>query len=577
MKSLEKIIIMLIFLMFIQFVYAQNCNDPDGGLDYSKQSRVTSDYGEYSDECIDSKLLIEAYCTDDNLNLTVYECPYECKDGACVSSVTTTTIPELTTTMTTTTSSVTTSTTVLEECSLDNVTIDTSLCTGMDGTCCQGNTIKATAKISGPCPSEAYLQVDLFGDTGCQIFDNLPIGRDCIGLSDIDGLSFNVDCSGDTCTGSTQLPSGIYVIPVPICVGVTVNPVDAGLYKDGFPCEGDNPVSYYNAWTNLVYGSITFGTDSQCSATITTTSTISTVSTTITQTTTSSSVSTTTTTLSNTPSIDILQTDEKCDSCSDGCAIECNHIKRRNFIPYDDKDFFKFTLDRRMRVRIRLNSTNDVNKKLFGDYDLYVKWDGSCPDINPYYCLDGCPECSKANCCDSRTGNYDCGPCSESIDELNNMNEFCPEEGERILEPGTYYFMVYNFVGNVPYDVNLICSNIIETTTTILENTGPGGGRTFTSTSSYTTTTFPRETVTTYQEYTTTTEEYTTTTEADKSEGKTPMTNVITKNYILIIATILSLILLVLGIYKIIGKRTEPKPDYTEPEYTEENVEQPLY
>jgi hypothetical protein len=44
---------------------------------------------------------------------------------------------------------------------------------------------------------------------------------------------------------------------------------------------------------------------------------------------------------------------------------------------------------------------------------------------------------------------------------------------ERILEPGTYYFLVYNYLGKVPYDVTLICpetSQTVTTTTTIATN-----------------------------------------------------------------------------------------------------------
>jgi hypothetical protein len=54
---------------------------------------------------------------------------------------------------------------------------------------------------------------------------------------------------------------------------------------------------------------------------------------------------------------------------------------------------------------------------------------------------------------------------------------------ERILEPGTYYFLVYNYLGKVPYDVTLICPETSQTVTT--------------TTTQITTTTTPTPTTTT--------------------------------------------------------------------------------
>jgi hypothetical protein len=539
MKSFEKIALMLIFLMFIHFVYAQSCNDPDGGLNFSEKSCVTSDYGEYCDLCIDSELLIEAYCTEDKLNLTAYDCPDSCSDSKCVSSVaTTTTIPE-----TTTTTSTTTTTTTM-------MTTSTTIPSSEEPCSEEGDYCYYEEEISGYCVSKGYYNTHpgwfkyLTGNYSC------GTNYCCIACAKNDccwGLrgycySFETDtftgCYGNFSIGGYSYKCG---------------------EKGGEQCVL-NSEGYYliDPQVEPPYGKI------KCVAS----TEISTTSTTFQTTTISGS---TTTSLPNILSIKTLQTNEKCDSCLDGCTIECNHIVRRENSSYDDKDFFKFTLDRRMKVRIRLNSTNIPNPKTpgvypLGDYDLYAKWNGSCPDVGSYYCLDACSECTKKDCCNLRIGNYDCGPCSENIDEYKNMNEFCPENDERILEPGTYYFLVYNFAGNVPYDVNLICRDVFQTaTTTISANTASGGGKTTTPIHGFTTTTFTSDKVTIYTEYTTTTEVV--------DGGKKLIMGLSTKNYILIIATILSLILLLFGVYKIISKKTEePKP-----EYTKENIEQPLY
>jgi hypothetical protein len=533
------------------------CYDPDGGLNYTEKSYVRFYGVNYWDRCVDSKILIEGYCDQaGNLILTTHTCSNSCSDGTCTSITTTTT------------------TTTIEECNLNNVNIDTPHCRGIGGTCCAGDRIDVIAYYSGNCPTTAYLQLDLadnylgYDGSGCEVYDDSPLiaNSECNGLADIDGLSFPVTCSDGACKGSTQLPSGTYAVPAPDCKGVTVNTGWTGLYRDGFPCEEDNPVSY-DAWTNSISGSISFGTDLQCGAitttttvpstttttsfttsTSTTTTALTSSTTTTIRTTTTSTTTTRTTTTSTTTTIGItttttvpttttttiwsggmtIQANEKYDSCPNNAyTINCNQIIRREVTvgeSYDIKDYFKFTLDRRMKVRIHLSSTiipdpNDPDYGLFGDYDLYAKWDGSCPNINVYYCED-----YKTTCCGNRVGSWECGPCSEDVDEYNNMDEFCPEEGERTLEPGTYYFLVYNYNGDAPYDVNLICSDITQVTTT----TTTTEGATTTTVSVQTTTTSISGSTTTMTTLegattTTTTVESTTTTIKEGRGGGCPI------------------------------------------------------
>ncbi|MCX6821307.1 MAG: hypothetical protein NTW30_00865, partial [Candidatus Aenigmarchaeota archaeon] len=307
MRLLRKIILLLVFILIIPFCYAQNCIDPDGGQNYYQKSCVTF-YGienYYCDRCINSNILLEAYCEGDNLIFKKYDCPLNsCVDGTCTSTTTTSTTTTTRTTTTTTTTTSTTTTTIstttitVEECYLNNVNIDTFHCSGAEGTCCAGDRIDVTAYYSGSCPLSAYLQLDIadnelnYDGSGCEVYDSSPIvDQFCNGLADIDGLGFVVTCSGGTCIGSTQLPSGTYAVPVPDCRGVRIDTGGAGLYKDGFPCQEDNPVSNY-AWTNSISGSISFGIDLQCGAILTTTTT--TIMTTTTRTTTTTSSTTTT-------------------------------------------------------------------------------------------------------------------------------------------------------------------------------------------------------------------------------------------------------------------------------------------
>jgi hypothetical protein len=243
--------------------------------------------------------------------------------------------------------------------------------------------------------------------------------------------------------------------------------------------------------------------EGKCVSSVTTTTTIQgTTTSTLHETTTPTTTPTTSTTIPSVTTTTIptipgfsrktIEKPEHYESCSGGYNIECNQIVRRDIYPvdgYDLRDYFKFTLDRTTKVRIRLNSTiipvnQDIN--MSGDYDLYVKWDGSCPvATGPYHydtsyrcyshceCNDQmCIYCIKEDCCDLRTEKYfDCGSCSNEVDEYENMNEFCPEEGERTLEPGTYYFFVYDFLGDAPYEVTLSCSDVTPIATTTVPTT----------------------------------------------------------------------------------------------------------
>ncbi len=132
MRVFEKTVFMLIFLLFIPFAHALNCVDHDDGLEYYEASNVTFYGQDYPDRCVDSKILIEGYCNEDNLVLTSYDCsPSSCENEKCtqittttttttttaeersgtIGTTTTTTIMTTTTTQTTTTSTTSTTTT----------------------------------------------------------------------------------------------------------------------------------------------------------------------------------------------------------------------------------------------------------------------------------------------------------------------------------------------------------------------------------------------------------------------------------------------------------------------------------
>ena len=173
-------------------------------------------------------------------------------------------------------------------CELLRVTIKPQCSSGF---CCAGERIFVEAEISGDCPNTAYLQVDMADDglghdgSGCELFDCLPedpIKEGCNGLCDIDGLSAVVEIIGGKYKGSFYLPSDTYAIPVPDCKGLTVIPIEAGLYEDNFVCEDGTFIDK----TSDVSGSIKFGTDTDCGAITTSTSATSTTTTSTSSTTT---------------------------------------------------------------------------------------------------------------------------------------------------------------------------------------------------------------------------------------------------------------------------------------------------
>jgi hypothetical protein len=109
MRLFEKIVLLLVFILLVPFVYAKNCDDLYGGLDYFKSGCIVFYDSEYCDRCVDSNVLIEVYCKENNLVLEKYDCPNGCIDGECISTTTTTT-----STTTITTTSVELTTTVIE-------------------------------------------------------------------------------------------------------------------------------------------------------------------------------------------------------------------------------------------------------------------------------------------------------------------------------------------------------------------------------------------------------------------------------------------------------------------------------
>ncbi len=583
-------ILILIFLLFIPFVYAQNCIDPDGGLDYSKQSCVTF-YGIenfYCDRCIRSNVLIETRCEGDNLILTKYDCPNSCSDGACVSTTTTTVIPQ-----------------PEDPCSVG-------------GDYCFYN-----GDVSGYCVNKGYYNShpdwfkSLTGNYSCGTY------YCCIACSKNDccwglrGYCYSFDTSSATgCYGSYEVNENEYGYKCGEMSGERCEYETSGYYL--IDSQGEPPYGSLKCVASTLQTTTTISTTSTSTSTTTTITSTTTQLTTTTASTTTSSTTTTTTQLTTTTmtstttttipefSIKIIPTSEGCDSCpsSVSCSIECNSIIRRTAGSYDDKDYFKFTLNRRMKVRIHLNSTilpgpidpntNEPEYYLFGDYDLYTKWDGSCPDVSgPYYggvsyfCYEDCQECTRTDCCNQRTGKYDCGPCSDNVDEYNNMIEICPEEGERILEIGTYYFLIYNFDGSATYDINMICSDItqVTTTTTVLTTTTSITGITTTTTPSGTTTIlvtstphFETTTTAITSGVTTTKIPHLETTTTIKGGGgggfKTPtMTLNINNTIIMVVILALVSLLVIFGMLKFTkSKNVEPTP-----KYGEENSEQPFY
>ncbi|MDI6826052.1 MAG: PPC domain-containing protein [Candidatus Aenigmarchaeota archaeon] len=113
MSISKKSLFMLIFLLVIPFINAQTCFDSDGGLNYFVKGCVTLDNAIYCDSCMSTAFLSEVYCTENKLNVTIYDCsPMICEDGMCISATTTATMITTTTVTTQTTTSVPSSTTI---------------------------------------------------------------------------------------------------------------------------------------------------------------------------------------------------------------------------------------------------------------------------------------------------------------------------------------------------------------------------------------------------------------------------------------------------------------------------------
>jgi hypothetical protein len=628
MRLFKKIVLIVIFLLFIPFVYAQNCIDHDNGLDWYTSSNVTF-YGlDYLDRCVNSKILIEGRCDEnENIILTSHDCsPSTCENGKCFQITTTTTSTITTTTMTIIPILTVESRVDITGNYISNmpIEVDSNRKLTDDG-------IVTYPLSPGVHSIEAFdynsREFSHFWDQDCdgngnwkdvtkpynfmmygndrsitalykvftKIVDLKYDGTKITGqlLDEEDYSIIGAGCYHNSCSNPDSCEKIIYPNrDVKLyyyndswkSIDSVDSSIDEGSFSYNWVCtggttkikaeyipSGDNwyysssmieiPVSCVIATTTTttIRSTSTTTTSPTTTTSTTTTSTSTTVRSTSTTTTTSETTTTslgetttiTTTSLPTSPSMTI-QSSEKYDSCPNNAyTINCNQIIRREVNPgeaYDAKDYFKFTLDKRMKVKIYLSSEYD--------YDLYVKWDGLCPDVaGPYsngksyychydctcdengvctgYCKDSCEYddivkyyagCSKQDCCNKRIGTYDCGPCSDNIDEYNNMNEFCPEEDEKTLEPGTYYFLVYNYVGDAPYDVTLVCSDVSQVTTT----TTTTEGATTTTVSVQTTTTSISGSTTTMTTLegattTTTTVESTTTTIKEGRGGGCPI------------------------------------------------------
>jgi hypothetical protein len=84
---MKKFVMILFLLIFTSFgVFAANCFDSDGGLEYyEKGTTKLEGYTSYNeDECFGSKLT-EYYCNNEGgTSSKYYQCPKKCIDGACV-------------------------------------------------------------------------------------------------------------------------------------------------------------------------------------------------------------------------------------------------------------------------------------------------------------------------------------------------------------------------------------------------------------------------------------------------------------------------------------------------------------
>ncbi|MGK0209568.1 MAG: hypothetical protein ACI83O_000847 [Patescibacteria group bacterium] len=63
----------------------ETCKDTDGGFDYYTQGSITHSRGDIItfDQCLDDTRLSEGFCGDDVFS-EGYDCPYGCKNGACI-------------------------------------------------------------------------------------------------------------------------------------------------------------------------------------------------------------------------------------------------------------------------------------------------------------------------------------------------------------------------------------------------------------------------------------------------------------------------------------------------------------
>jgi len=65
------------------------CSENDGGKDYNKMgvstgSKIGSTQTTWTDNCATSVILVEYYCSEDNVESTSYSCPNGCQNGACI-------------------------------------------------------------------------------------------------------------------------------------------------------------------------------------------------------------------------------------------------------------------------------------------------------------------------------------------------------------------------------------------------------------------------------------------------------------------------------------------------------------
>ncbi len=89
-KNLKLFTIFLSAMILISFVYAEECTDDDGGINFYEKGETCSDYefGEMTcavDECHDDTRLFEQRCLDGKYLRTLNtDCEFGCQDGACI-------------------------------------------------------------------------------------------------------------------------------------------------------------------------------------------------------------------------------------------------------------------------------------------------------------------------------------------------------------------------------------------------------------------------------------------------------------------------------------------------------------